>query len=156
MAHIHVLPFLFSASRFQLSAFRFLFSSFRLPPSAFASIAIFTCASLAYKREAVKRKCCRRSNASVKEGRATLPRSLPSPRRLRRRLQPPQVVHCAKEPSIYWRINLAPCVPCAAIRQNRPVSRRFYHGLHGLHGWEREEEMRKRGFAYPCNPCNPW
>jgi hypothetical protein len=42
----------------------------------------------------------------------SLLRSHSGSRRLGGSLQPPQVVHCAKEPSIYWRINLVPCVPC--------------------------------------------
>jgi hypothetical protein len=74
--HSWLFPLL-STFRFPLSSFRFLLSSFSLQPSAFSlqpsafslqpsafdsipsipnGIAIFTCVSLAYKREAVKRK----------------------------------------------------------------------------------------------------
>ena len=42
----------------------------------------------------------------------SLLRSRSSPRWLRKRRQAPQMVHCAQEPSIYWRITLVPCVPC--------------------------------------------
>ena len=48
------------------------------------------------------------------------------------------------------------CVLCTTTRKSPSFPQRFYHGLHGLHGWETEEEMRKTGFVYPCNPCNPW